>query len=427
MNRVFCQGWEWNCIRISVLIALILPELAGLGILVALISIFRKNFQAIVRCRLNQGIGIVSLWLILGASLSPRPIDALLGLGNFLPFFFFFVNIRQVIQKPSQLRELAWTLVIPSVWVVGMGLGQLFLGWQKPDILSVIFTWPFAPGGEPRGRMSSVFMYANLLGIYLLMMLILAIGLWVATYRSRRLENNHLCNAQLSFLTLAIGLDSLGLFLTDSRNAWGLAFLAFLLFALYLGWRRLAWGFAGIAWIVSIASWGPVSLREGLRQIVPAVIWGRLSDEMFPDRPVATLRATQWKYTLAMTRQRPITGWGLRNFTPMYQADQGIWLGHPHNLYLMLMAETGIVGLILFCLWVGWIYVKGIRLWRFLARQKTGGELMLFTYLMAFGTCILFNLFDVTISEPKVNTLAWFLFAAIAGIVASAEREKLTD
>jgi O-antigen ligase len=82
----------------------------------------------------------------------------------------------------------------------------------------------------------------------------------------------------------------------------------------------------------------------------------------------------------------------------------------------MLMAETGIIGLILLSIWVGWIYAQGVRLFAFLKPQKASGELIIFTYLVAFGACVLFNTVDVTLSDVKINTIVWFLLAAIAGI-----------
>ncbi|MFN9675004.1 MAG: hypothetical protein ACK552_21535, partial [Microcystis sp.] len=58
----------------------------------------------------------------------------------------------------------------------------------------------------------------------------------------------------------------------------------------------------------------------------------------------------------------------------------------------------------------------GWRLFIFLRQQKAGGELIIFTYLVAFGACVLFNLVDVTLSDVKINTIVWFLLAAIAGV-----------
>jgi hypothetical protein len=42
--------------------------------------------------------------------------------------------------------------------------------------------------------------------------------------------------------------------------------------------------------------------------------------------------------------------------------------------------------------------------------------LIIFTYLVAFGACVLFNLVDVTLSDVKINTIVWLLLAAIAGV-----------
>jgi O-antigen ligase len=46
-------------------------------------------------------------------------------------------------------------------------------------------------------------------------------------------------------------------------------------------------------------------------------LWARLTDQLYPDRPLATLRTTQWQFAGSMAQQRPWTGWGLRNFTPL--------------------------------------------------------------------------------------------------------------
>jgi len=49
---------------------MMLPELAGIGIIIVLIRVFTGNFRAIIQSRLNQGLGIVTLWLMISASLS---------------------------------------------------------------------------------------------------------------------------------------------------------------------------------------------------------------------------------------------------------------------------------------------------------------------------------------------------------------------
>ncbi len=415
MLESYLKPWQWYLIQGSVLIFPLQSELGALGLFIACIGICRRHWRHILRNPFTQGLGVITLWLSLITILSPRPVDSFLGMMNFLPFFFMFINMGWAIDRPSQLRRLAWLLIIPSPVVVLMGLGQLFLGWSKPGFLNYLFLWPLVAGGNPPGRMSSVFMYANILGAYLLVIFILALGLWIDTYREKQLPKD-----RLAFLSLTIIMNAIGLYLTNSRNAWILAFAACLSFAFYLGWRALVASFVFLGATVVVSAWGPSPFKEILRRIIPRQIWARLSDEMFQNRPLATLRVTQWRFTLDMTRQRPLTGWGLRNFTPMYQQTWGEWLGHPHSLYLMLMAETGIIGLLLFSGWVGWIYFRGVKLLRLLKLGE--GQLLLFTYMVAFAGCILFNTVDVTISDGKMNTINWLLLSLIGGMVTAGER-----
>ena len=125
-----------------------------------------------------------------------------------------------------------------------------------------------------------------------------------------------------------------------------------------------------------------------------------------------------------MMLQRPLWGWGMRNFTIIYQQKMNVWMGHPHNLFLMLLAEIGIIGTLLLSSFVGIILGKAVILMRKLSKnlspqpmqKKQEHSLLLFTYLVAFSLCIVFNLFDVSIFDLRVNLTGWLLLAAIAGI-----------
>jgi O-antigen ligase len=365
---------------------------------------------------------LLSFWLFFSSCLAVNQAEAWLGLANFLPFIALFSAFSFLIQQPSQLRQLAWMLVLPSFPIVLLGIAQLFGHWSSPPWFDRVLGWGLVAGGEPASRMSSAFMYANILAAYLVVVFILGLGLWLDTYRAWREDGKkHHRGWILSGLGLIIVGDGIGLILTNSRNAWCLALLASLAFALYVGWRWLVLGVSAAATSVLWASWGPSPGREWLRGIVPAYFWARLSDEMYPDRPLATLRSTQWRFAWEMMLQRPWTGWGLRNFTPLYQAKMGLWLGHPHNLFLMSLAEIGLPGTILLCGTVGWIVFTGVRsvknrakLSLFNLRDRS----ILFTYLVAFVSCVFFNLFDVTVFDLRVNTIGWLLLAAIAGAVS---------
>ncbi len=433
----------WNYAQLGLLIFPIIPSLGALGIVLALISTWRQKYRQIIHRPLNRGLAILAIWLVITASFAFYRLDALLGLFNFLPFFGLFAAFSVLIQTPAQMRQIASILVFTSVPIVTIGLGQLFLGWVTPVQLQGILGWAIAPNGNPPGRMASVFMYANILAGYLVIVFILGLGLWIETYqklapslsnRTRHLRHVPLNNwLRWSFLSIAVIGNLVALILTNSRNAWAIAIFSLVAFAVYQGWRWLVAGVAGIAGSILWAAFGPSPVQQWLRQVVPAFFWARLTDQLYPDRPVALLRTTQWQFAWAWTQQRPWAGWGLRNFTPLYEQQMHIWLGHPHNFFLMLTVETGIPAAVFFCGWTFWIAFQGIqrlRNWPIVAvdRQQDQDKLIFFSYLVALLTCILFNTVDVSLFDLRLNTLGWLLLSAISGVSSSLTyREKLAQ
>ncbi|NEP49323.1 MAG: polymerase [Moorea sp. SIO3C2] len=413
----------WNCAKLGTLIFPLFPALGAVGLFLAVGDTWRQKYASMISKPLNWGLAILSIWLLITSSLAYNPTEAFLGLGNFLPFLVLFPAFSTLIQTPAQLRQLAWILVIPSLAVTILGFAQMVLGWTSPKLLSLVFGSTLVANGNPPGRMDSVFLYANILAAYLQIPLILGIGLWIERFQGRRWIS-HRFDYPLLFLSVVVIGNAIALVLTNSRNAWIIAVLACLAFALYLGWYWLVTAVTAAVGSVLWASFGPMLGRQWLRSIVPAYFWMRLSDQLYPDRPIATLRTTQWKFTWSMIQERPWFGWGLRNFTPLYQSQMEVWLGHPHNLPLMLTAETGIPGTLMLSGLVGWIIVQGIqrlRVWSTVASTTTRQDwhqdnLILFSYLVAFGSCTLFNLLDVTLFDFRVNTLGWLLLSAIRGV-----------
>lgn len=425
----------WNYAQVGLLALPLTPSLGILVLLLACGQTWRQQYHTIVRRPLNWGLALVSVWLVITTCFAYDRLDALIGLANFLPYFFVFAGYSALVQTPAQLRQWAWILVVTSVPVVVIGLGQLFWGWSLHfQFLWIVFNWAIEPHGNPPGRMASVFMYANTLAAYLVVVFTLGLGLWfenlqtLADHRLKELTiQRHVpLNAwlRLGFLSVAVIGNLVALILTDSRNAWAIAVFAGLSFALYQGWRWLIAGVAIAAGSVVCAAFGPKPIRQWLRIIIPAFFWARLTDQLYPNRPPVLLRKTQWEFAWSLAQQHPWLGWGLRNFTPLYQAHMHVWLGHPHNFLLMLAAETGIPSAIFFCGWVFWIVVQGIQILRdwavapaTLERQSVRDQLIFFSYLVAFFACILCNTVDVTVFDEQTNSLGWLLLSAICGVV----------
>ena len=464
----------WNFAQIGMLIFPTIPILGALGIFLGLAGTCQQKFRQICRSPLNRGFAILSVLLVITTIFANNRIEAVLGLCNFWPFLILFAAFSSLIQTPAQLRQLSWIIAISAIPVIILGLGQQFLGWSGIDLLQPVFGWVLKPKGNPPGRMASVFMYANILACYLTIVFILALGLWmeevscqllvgpsislrepqlaVGSYQQFPISNSRFLipnsrflmpNYRFLFLTFAVVGNAVALIFTNSRNAWILGILALLAFAVYAGWKKLLAVVFSAVGAVFFSAFGPQPLRQYLRTIIPAFFWARLTDEMFPNRPTATLRTTQWQFAWSMTQQRPWTGWGLRNFTPLYEAQMHEWLGHPHSLILMLTAETGIPTTLFFLGLVGWVLARSVLLlvnWPYFpvnTQQQqiteenptsyitnpvvcqdvnSGDRLIFFSYLLAFAACTLFNTVDVTLFDFRVNTISWLLLAAICGI-----------
>ena len=404
---------------ISVFILPLFPALGIVGLLGIIIASLRLHLSQVIYNKINWGWGILAVWLVINSYFAHQPQEAWLGLANFLPFFVLFIAISPLLDSIDKLTGLAWCLVLPSLPIVILGLGQLWLNWSSFPLVKTILGWELVPQGIPPGRMSSLFIYANFLAIYLLITLILSLGLWLNIWYKK--SSNQW---QLIILTIIIFADSLGLALTSSRSAWGIALIAFMAFALYLGWNWLVYGVIGLAMTVFWASFAPKLGQEWIRTIVPKFIWSRLSDQMYPNRPIETLRITQWQFCWARIQEKPLIGWGLRNFTPLYEAKTNFWLGHPHSLFLMLGMEIGIVATIFLCLIVGKVlldsmyYGLALKSTRYsdLVTLPFPERIIILAYILAFSSCVLFNLFDVTIFDLRVNIITWTLLAALNGI-----------
>jgi O-antigen ligase len=447
----------WEGTQLAVLLLPLSSLLSSVAISLISLILLKFRFKSIARRAVNWGLWGVGLLMLLSSILAYQPPEAWLGLANFLPFFIVFAALSELIQTPHQLRRIAWLLVISSVPVVLIGFGQQFWGWAGPvQVFGSIVNWTIHPGGNPLGRMASIFFYANVLASFLVVSFILNLGLLVEVSLSpqpipekqKDLETSHssptIHPSPVSppylrlFLALVLVGNAIALIFTNSRNAWAVAILACLAFAFYQGWRWLLAGVAVVVGAVLGAAFAPSPLQQGLRAIVPAFFWARLTDQLYPNRPFAELRTTQWQFAWSLTQQRPWLGWGLRNFSPLYQSQMQFFIGHPHNLLLMLAAETGLPATLLLLALVGWVVFQGASLvyrWpsfapiesspAFTLPQNNGDRLILFTYLTAFLGCTLFSLLDITLFDVRINLLGWLLLAGIFGLVCAQTKKNV--
>ena len=412
----------WSLTQLGLLIFPLIPSLGAVSFIIASVETWRRQYRTILNRLLNWGFAFLSILLIATTVLANDKIIAFLGLFNFLPFFLFFAAFGILIQTTTQLRQLSWILAIGSIPVVIIGIGHMFLAWSTSKFWEVIVGWKLQEEINPTTGMSSLMMNSNLLAAYLLIVFVLGLGLWIENWQETNRVEKKLKNTKftipfyptpLFFLTLILVGNFVALILTHSRNGWGNAILICIAYAFYQSWYLMVSGVIAVTANVMMAARAPLPIAELFRKVIPKFFWIRFLDYL----PGVTNRTNQWKFAWSLTVQRPWNGWGLRNFSPIFEAQTHHWLGHPHNLFLMLSAETGLPTTILFCSLLAWLFVGGVRLLQNPKYLQDKDKLIFFSYLLTFIVWIIFNTVDVTIFDFRLNTLIWLIQAAIYGVI----------
>lgn len=334
------------------------------------------------------------------------------GMFNYWPFLLMLPAFADALASrgsgtefhPVGRRRLAQVLVLGSGLMLLLGWGEVLWGWQGHFFWGPVWITGVAGGERPAAAFTS----PNTLAIYLVIHLCLAAGLWLD-----RADRDW---PQAVGLGAVLGLGSLLLLLTASRNGWGAGGLALVI---GLALRRCWWGIGilvgiGLAGLAAAWDW------PGWRAVVPRLIWSRLADTFDPQALYFSSTANRldaWQFALQMVQERPLTGWGWQSFAALYNAqDPPELLGHCHNLYLHLAAEGGIPLLLGHLILWGWILARGWQAWRRSQESVLLGMLLALTAFFASG------LLDVVMLDGRIHLLVTLLLGAVWG--ASLEQRS---
>lgn len=334
------------------------------------------------------------------------------GMFNYWPFLLMLPAFADALASrssgtefhPVGRRRLAQMLVLGSGLMLLLGWGEVLWEWQGHFFWGPVWITGVAGGERPAAAFTS----PNTLAIYLVIHLCLAAGLWLD-----RADRDW---PQAVGLGAVLGLGSLLLLLTASRNGWGVGGLVLMM---GLALRRCWWGIGilvglGLAGLAAAWDW------PGWRAVVPRLIWSRLADTFDPQAlhfSSTANRLDAWQFALQMVQERPLTGWGWQSFAALYNAqDPPELLGHCHNLYLHLAAEGGIPLLLGHLILWGWILARGWHAWRRSQESVLLGMLLALTAFFASG------LLDVVMLDGRIHLLVTLLLGAVWG--ASLERQR---
>ena len=88
-------------------------------------------------------------------------------IAQFFTFFLlFFLAVKTIITKAEDLIVSAFFVSCTSIFVLIIGLGQLFLNWQIAGVFRSVIGWRVILNGYPPDRMSAIFTHANSLTLF---------------------------------------------------------------------------------------------------------------------------------------------------------------------------------------------------------------------------------------------------------------------
>ena len=420
----------WRCFQLGVFVLPASALLAAALLFVALVqgTRGRGGWRGWWADPANRVLALLAALMLLGAvaaslrSTAPSysPLLAWVGLANWLPFFWGFWGFQPYLADPPARRRVGLWLVAGTVPVLVTGLGQLFLGWSGPwQILGGLVIWHLKAGGNPEGRLSGLFDYANITAAWLSLSWPLLLAALLSCGRRWRSALGGTDPAAGSAtrrgmaLLLVLGLAAAqvaALYLTDSRNAWGALLLAVPIVMGPGSWLWLLPLLALALLPVLLASLPgvPALLQDPARNLVPQSIWGRLNDLNHQgERESASLRLSQWTVAAGLIAERPWLGWGAAAFSVIYPLRTGTWHGHPHNVAVDLAVSHGLPAALLL---VG--FVLGLLI-RATKRGMPAGPVFERAWWASVLVLVLLHASDIPMYDSRVNIAGWILLAGL--------------
>ncbi|HOK55802.1 MAG TPA: O-antigen ligase family protein [bacterium] len=137
------------------------------------------------------------------------------------------------------------------------------------------------------------------------------------------------------------------------------------------------------------------------------------------------IRSYIWKGTWRMILRKPVFGWGFGNFIFFYpyfrvreyflQPESTPITNHPHNEYLEIWSEMGIIGLLIFLIFVFSFIVGAIK--------NKGSKIFFSGIIGGIISVLCDNIFSTNLRNPSTSMYFWFLI----GITSKYTKVKKID
>ena len=337
---------------------------------------------------------------------------SLLGMANWIPFFWIFWACQPFVDSKEKRKKFALVLISGTFPLLITGFGQYFFGWTGPfETLNGLIIWYQRPIIFP-GGLSGIFNNQNYAGSWLNLVWPFCIALIFEKTKNLYNKSVYIC-----FL-VAIGLAIL---LTYSRNAWTGLLIAFPLVITQQAflWLTLIFLICASIIIFLISPIFTGEIQNAFRDLIPNKILLEFSEEGYKDLDVTRLEIL--KSAINIISKSPLVGIGAASFTAIYELKTNFYKGHSHNLLTELAISYGLPVTIIFTLTIITIltiayyavFIKNLKTINYFERACWASVFFFF----------LSQLVDIQYFDGKISIIAWILIASLKNIINENSRD----
>lgn len=378
----------------SIVLLPFIPTMMLVGLmLLAFVSKIIKNRDAFKPDGFDFAAFCLIFMNIYGVICSATPMQSLKIAAVYIVFILFFFFARRMLKNIKNFFITIDSFIVSATLVAGYGIIEYIFGltettWQDEEMFE-----------EMAGRVCSTFENPNVLGEFFLLTLPLTV------IRMFYLKN---IKTKLLYSAFAI-VQGICLVFTYSRGCWLGIILAAGILLLFSAKKLFVLMTAGVFAVPFVL---PQNVIDRFLSI------GNTADSS------TSYRIYIWEGTLRMLKDTWAYGIGLGTaaFNAVYQryALGAISAPHPHNLYLLILTETGIIGLILFLFAMFYVF-KGLG---YVAKNKPNFRNLSIGFMACFGGYFLQGIFDNVWYNYRIYALFIIFIAFVAALKDISEVEK---
>ena len=106
-------------------------------------------------------------------------------------------------------------------------------------------------------------------------------------------------------------------------------------------------------------------------------------------------------------------GLGAGSFPIIYELQENIWRGHPHNIFLELAISFGYPASILFISTISFLFIKSAKIIFSKKNQKVDFIFFERAWWTSIFLFFMTQLFDVQYFDGRISVLAWILLCGL--------------